>query len=143
MEKKVFNKTTFTQKVERGFRPSVYIGNDTVFCGKFLHTISTVKNFKSYLWNTGSTNYYITTSQSGNDYVSVLDSNSCKATDTISIESFNRPKFSYYSDSLNCKYMFYNVLKFYLALDRAAPFSDKPSSSTTAARPPFSHWVLI
>jgi hypothetical protein len=24
MEKKVFNKTTFTQKVERGFRPSVY-----------------------------------------------------------------------------------------------------------------------
>ena len=30
--------------------------------------------------------------------------------------------------------MFYNGLKFYLALDHAVPFSDKPSSSTTAAR---------
>ena len=102
-------KRSDTMFLKIGFRPSVYIGNDTVFCGKFLHTISTVKNFKSYLWNTGSTNYYITTSQSGNYYVSVLDSNSCKATDTISIESFNRPKFSYYSDSLNCKYMFYKA----------------------------------
>jgi hypothetical protein len=64
--------------------PTLDLGKDTGFCTKSF-TLSAPLNY-SYLWNTGATSASVTYySTSGTYWVTITDTNSCHATDTINV----------------------------------------------------------
>jgi hypothetical protein len=65
--------------------PEVNLGNDTAFCAGNSIVLDAGAGMKNYLWNTGSTNRYITVSQGGIYSVTVTASNNCKSSDSIEI----------------------------------------------------------
>lgn len=81
--------------------PKVNLGNDTALC-KPSYMLSTNSNDSSYLWNTGATTPQINAINTGTYWVTVIDSNECKNSDTINIILFAPPKINLLKDSSEC-----------------------------------------
>jgi gliding motility-associated-like protein len=63
--------------------PQLNLGNDTVICSAGTFLLNAGPGYASYLWQYGSTDVTYPVNQSGTYWVSVIDVNSCKASDTI------------------------------------------------------------
>jgi gliding motility-associated-like protein len=71
--------------------PTVYLGKDTAICfiqGADLE-LSVSGSWQSYLWKDNSTNPVLAVAAPGNYWVTAVDNNGCKATDTIIIKQAN------------------------------------------------------
>src|SRR3989339_664844 len=82
--------------------PQIDIGNDTIICST-QYFIQAHPNFVSYSWNNGlSLNSYLLITQSGLYHLAVIDSNMCKAYDTISVSIFTPPNVELGTDIAAC-----------------------------------------
>jgi uncharacterized protein (TIGR02145 family) len=66
------------------------IGRDTILCDKKSLNLSGKSGFKSYHWNTGSSNREIQVNTSGSYILTITDENGCKNADTVNVE-FKKP----------------------------------------------------
>lgn len=92
-----------TIKVSVGQKPTVFIGSDTAFCGKFSHLLNAGEGKKSYNWSTNDTTFSVLVNQPGMYAVTVKDSVSCENADTIQIEQLLPPNLSVVLDTVTCK----------------------------------------
>ncbi|MFK8038194.1 MAG: PKD domain-containing protein [Crocinitomicaceae bacterium] len=65
--------------------PIINLGNDTILCVNENITWNIYQQNASYLWSDNSTNADFTASSGGLYYVEMIDSNTCKAFDTIQV----------------------------------------------------------
>jgi hypothetical protein len=80
--------------------PVLSLGNDTAFCENTL-TLD-AGNYPTKSWNTGSSSQTINVNTSGTYIASIIDVNSCSASDTIDIEVFANPELSLGNDTAFC-----------------------------------------
>jgi hypothetical protein len=80
--------------------PTVNLGNDTAFCENTL-TLD-AGSYPTTSWNTGSSSQTININTTGTYSVSVTDTNSCSAIDSISIVVFNNPTLNLGNDTAFC-----------------------------------------
>lgn len=92
-------------KVSIGKPFTVFLGNDTAFCGNFNHLLDARKGAKDYQWNTGDTTVTLLVDKPNIYAVTVRDSNSCTSGDTIDIGQLNAPIIKLEMDSVTCKYV--------------------------------------
>jgi gliding motility-associated-like protein len=89
--------------------PTVFIGNDTLYCDSFSRVLDAGNTGASYLWSTGSTSQSITVTKAGNYSVTV--SNTCgTAQGSITITSQSIPKVYLGKDTSVCDFKNY-ILK--------------------------------
>ncbi|MCB9260947.1 MAG: gliding motility-associated C-terminal domain-containing protein [Flavobacteriales bacterium] len=99
--------------------PEFELGNDTAICLREAVTIGTPKKFLHYQWNSGSNEPYITTQDSGNHILKVVDENGCFTYDTLHVaidvnampnELFIANAFSPNGDGLNETFPFSEII---------------------------------
>lgn len=77
-----------TITISKSSSPSVFIGNDTVFCSGELELTAVVnQDIRSVLWSTGEETSTITIATIGTYSVKVTNFNGCSTSDTINISS--------------------------------------------------------
>lgn len=82
--------------------PKVILGKDTLLCNQVQHILGSKLGGPNYLWSTTETTKTIMTSSSGNYWV-VVDSNGCKASDTIKVTFNNLAKPTLGKDTNACE----------------------------------------
>ncbi len=83
--------------------PEISLGNDTSFCENSSFTIDAYHENYTYLWNNGSQNSTLTTSNTGEYSIEVTDINSCINSDTIRLNHYFLPRFSFLNDTVICE----------------------------------------
>jgi gliding motility-associated-like protein len=76
--------TTIVDNVEQP--PSDFLPADTFICSNFPVKLDSKNVFSTYLWNTGSTNKYITVTKPGIYSLTISDINDCIATDSTIVK---------------------------------------------------------
>jgi hypothetical protein len=71
--------------------PEINLGDDQTFCEGSSVMLSAGTGFSEYLWNDGSTGYYISTNEAGEYWVEVTDANGCSNRDTIMLSVVPKP----------------------------------------------------
>jgi hypothetical protein len=83
--------------------PVISLGEDQNLCEGTSVMLSAGIGFASYLWNTGSSSYYINTSEPGEYWVEVTDENGCFNRDTIYLTQVPQPSVSLGADQAFCE----------------------------------------
>lgn len=73
------------------FSPSNFEDETYILCDDTIGTLEVDAVFNSYEWNTSETSPQITINQTGSYFVTVTDSNGCKATKNFTVESSSPP----------------------------------------------------
>ncbi len=81
---------------------NINLGPDTTFCNGDSLMLSPGSNYFHYLWQDGSTDSLLVADASGTYWVQVTDSSGCKATDSITIDTFPGFDFSIGNDTAIC-----------------------------------------
>ena len=71
--------------------PSIKLGKDTFICNGDVFEINVGNQYKSYLWQDGSTNNSIIAKGAGNYIVIAKDNNNCSASDTLQVSLRQKP----------------------------------------------------
>jgi len=96
ISKTLIKQVTITETVP------VSLGTDTTFCNGNTLLLSPGSNYFHYLWQDGSTDSLFVADASGTYWVQVTDSSGCKATDSITIDTFPGFDFSIGNDTTIC-----------------------------------------
>jgi hypothetical protein len=83
--------------------PVISLGADQSFCNGSSVTLTAGTGFTSYLWNTGATSDYISTSEPGEYWVEVADANGCSNRDTIVLTMLQLPVVNLGADQTICQ----------------------------------------
>jgi gliding motility-associated-like protein len=78
-------------KIDTFISPYIKLGRDTFICNGDGYEIDAGTQFKSYLWQDGSTNNFIIAKTAGNYIVIAKDNNNCSASDTVQISVRQKP----------------------------------------------------
>ncbi len=81
---------------------NVDLGSDTIFCEGNQIMLTPGNNYQSYLWQDGTTDSIYSASQSGTYWVTVTDTSGCKATDSITVETYPAFDFNLGNDTTIC-----------------------------------------
>ncbi len=81
---------------------NINLGSDTTFCNGNTLLLSPGSDYFHYLWQDGSTDSLYVADASGTYWVQVTDSSGCKATDSITIDTFPGFDFSIGNDTTIC-----------------------------------------
>lgn len=85
--------------------PAVQIGDDLTICQNNNYIFNAGSNYKSYLWQDGSSSKVYTTNQLGKYWVQVTDNNNCINSDTANIIAFKPSPKDFISKTIEvCKY---------------------------------------
>jgi hypothetical protein len=71
--------------------PTLSISGNNGFCQGDSTTLITAAGFQNYLWSTGDTTFFISITTPGTYSITVVDSNGCTATDSVSVIEYQPP----------------------------------------------------
>lgn len=80
--------------------PEFSLGSDTGFCDAVSYQLRGPAAMESYLWNDSTTNISLNVNAEGEYSLTVVDNNSCKFSDTISIKEYTSPSISLGNDTI-------------------------------------------
>jgi len=87
-------------------KPVVILSKDSTICSGAGQQLTPGTGFASYLWSTGSNANTITINNAGNYWVSIVDNNGCKGSDSTKITTILPAPFGFLpSDTFVCNYM--------------------------------------
>ena len=122
--------------------PVLNFAGDTAVCNSGLTKLDAGDGYKTYLWNTGSAQQSITIHDTGNYWVSVTDTNGCKASDTIYINTvLPSPSHFLVADTSMC---IYNVLQ--VSPDKSFPtylWSNGATTFTNTIDSTGTYWLMV
>lgn len=65
--------------------PQLHLAKDSLICFGDIKILDAGAGYSQYIWNTGSTSQKLSVNQPGKYFVSVIDNNGCKGSDTVAI----------------------------------------------------------
>ena len=78
------------------------LGNDTNYCDELYRYLEAPKDMFSYLWQDDSRNRDYTTTRPGKYFVTVVDTNGCEKSDTVTLTRTNSPSIDIGNDTTIC-----------------------------------------
>ena len=93
-----------SDSVEVSFKPkpTVYLGNDSTFCGRVSHTFDPVTNASRFKWNTGDTTRTLAVNEHGQYSLRVETEENCHNADTVLLFLETYPTAPFHSDTVVC-----------------------------------------